>query len=311
MRTHMSPDRFDVGELVINWHLLEPCNYKCGFCYGKWDKPSAGREICRDPTKSDELLRELGRFFDPGNADNPLSTSLVWQSLRLTLAGGEPTLIGDRLPAIAKSAREHGFKVALITNGSRLHRGKAAVLSSCLDILGISIDSADAHTNTRIGRVEKSGISLRLDDLEAFIREARAANPALQVKINTVINSHNAHEDMSDLIERIKPAKWKLFRALPVISDALCVSATAFDAYVDRHRRFAEIISKEDNEAMTMSYLMVDPYGRFFQNQRSGRGYDYSDPILKDGAARAFEGIRFLPEAFALRYLRAPQEQCN
>ena len=24
-------------ELVVNWHITEACNYKCDYCFAKWD----------------------------------------------------------------------------------------------------------------------------------------------------------------------------------------------------------------------------------------------------------------------------------
>jgi radical S-adenosyl methionine domain-containing protein 2 len=55
---------------------------------------------------------------------------------------------------------------------------------------------------------------------------------------------------------------------------------------------------------MRKSYLMVDPYGRFFQNgqHETGQGYIYSQPILEVGAARAFGAIEFDPSKFCARY---------
>ena len=60
---------------------------------------------------------------------------------------------------------------------------------------------------------------------------------------------------------------------------------------------------------MCESYLMVDPYGRFFQNQAVGEGgYLYSRPILHSGAAAAFSEMRFNPAGFRSRYTTAPGE---
>ena len=50
---------------------------------------------------------------------------------------------------------------------------------------------------------------------------------------------------------------------------------------------------------------MVDPYGRFFQNQPSTTGvtsYIYSQPILQDGAEAAFNQINFDIAKFTRRY---------
>lgn len=36
------------------------------------------------------------------------------------------------------------------------------------------------------------------------------------LKINTVVNSKNFHEDMSDFIRFAKPKRWKLLQVLPI-----------------------------------------------------------------------------------------------
>ena len=302
MHGHTSSGPLDIHEMVVNWHLLEACNYRCGFCYAAWDTPRGAPGLWRDPVRSAALLEELRGFFDPANAENPLRDRLRWNSLRLSLAGGEPTLIGDRLVEIAADARRLGFRVSLISNGSRLGGDRIAALAPCLDMLGISIDSADPDTNIRIGRCDGSGTPLLPEHLVSLVGRARAANPALAVKVNTVVSAGNADESLADIIARIRPDRWKLLRVLPMVSEALSIGKSEFDAFVGRHRQFSSIISVEDNAAMTESYVMVDPQGRFFQNRRGLGGYAYSLPILHAGAARAFEDISVSPERFAGRY---------
>jgi len=58
---------------------------------------------------------------------------------------------------------------------------------------------------------------------------------------------------------------------------------------------------------MRESYLMVDPYGRFFQNSLliAGQGYAYSPPILQIGAEAAFAQMTFDPARFSARYIPA------
>ncbi len=96
---------------------------------------------------------------------------------------------------------------------------------------------------------------------------------------------------------------------LPIVDATLAVSDEAFAAFVERHSAFRSIQCVEDNSDMCESYLMVDPYGRFFQNQAAGKGgYLYSRPILPSGAAAAFSEMRFNPAGFRSRYTTAPGE---
>ncbi|MDH0445078.1 viperin family antiviral radical SAM protein [Stutzerimonas stutzeri] len=290
--------------LVINWHLTEACNYRCQYCYAAWSESACRRELIHDPERTTALLSELYRFFRPGNRANPLASRMSWNSVRLNLAGGEPLLHADKLPAIVSQARALGFEVSMISNGSRLTRELLDQLVPQLTWLGISIDSASPETNRTIGRIDRRGRLLDLDDLAAGLALVRQTNPGLHLKLNTVVNQFNHAEDLSALIRRFAPEKWKVLRMLPVVNQHLTVSDEQFAAFVARHRTFANILCAEDNQDMRESYLMVDPHGRFFQNSPliAGQGYAYSRPILEAGAEAAFAQMAFAPERFNARY---------
>lgn len=104
-------------ELVVNWHMTEACNYRCRYCYSKWHAESAGKELFHSPEASAAMLAEIYRYFSP---DNQARLGMQWNSVRLSLAGGEPLLYSREVVGIVALARELGFKVSLITNGSRL-----------------------------------------------------------------------------------------------------------------------------------------------------------------------------------------------
>ncbi|WP_313506295.1 viperin family antiviral radical SAM protein [Stutzerimonas kunmingensis] len=293
--------------LVLNWHLTEACNYRCQYCYATWNDSACPRELIHDPERSAALLSELYRFFRPGNRANPLASRMSWSSVRLNLAGGEPLLHTGKLPAIVSQARALGFEVSMISNGSRLPRKLLDQLAPQLTWLGISIDSASPETNRAIGRIDRRGRLLDLDDLATGLASVRQSNPSLRLKLNTVVNQLNHGEDLSAVIQRFAPQKWKVLRMLPVVNQHLAVSDQQFAAFVARHRTFANILYAEDNQDMRESYLMVDPHGRFFQNSPliAGQGYAYSRPILEAGAEAAFAEMAFDPERFSARYIPA------
>lgn len=295
-------DQVQVDELTINWHVTEACNYRCQYCYAHW-KNSDSRELFHDRRRTRELLDQLFQFFHPENTHNPLRERLSWKTVRLNIAGGEPSILGDRLLDIVRLAREIGFHVSIISNGSRLSRDMIERLVPHLSCLGISLDSVDHATNRQIGRVDKRGRLLDFDELAANLHLARSINPQLTVKLNTVVNRLNAEQDMSVLVGRIAPDRWKILRLLPVIDGSLAVSDKQFSTFVQRHRDFEAIACVEDNEDMCESYLMVDPNGRFFQNQTSSvcNGYVYSKPILAAGAESAFSEIYFNSSSFQSR----------
>lgn len=290
--------------LVINWHLTEACNYSCRYCYAKWDEHASSRDLIRDPEKTKAFLSALYHFFQPGNCVNQLWHQMRWEAVRLNFAGGEPLLYHRRLPDVMRDARALGFDVSIITNASRLTGNVIQTLGPDLSWLGISVDSASSTTNRAIGRLDRHGNMLNIDALADALANARVAYPRLQLKLNTVVNKANEAEDFAPLITRLAPDKWKLLRALPIVTDALTVSDQEFTAFVARHRQLASIMCAEDNSEMRDSYLMIDPYGRFFQNgQQSARGgYKYSRPILEIGVAQAFDEIDFDPSKFSARY---------
>jgi radical S-adenosyl methionine domain-containing protein 2 len=294
-----------VDQLVVNWHLTEACNYSCRYCYSHWGKSCGKGDLFHDKGSSHELLSELCRFFSPKNLENPLCSHLKWSDLRLSLAGGEPLISPMKTLGIADEARALGFKVSLITNASQLSRIELEPLFGSLSVLGVSLDSVVPNTCHKIGRVDKSGNLISLDDLVAVVEKARLSNPDISLKINTVINRHNCHEDLTEAIARLRPDKWKVLKVLPVVSDELAVTEHEFQSFVERHRHLGSVMMVENNSAMTESYLMIDPLGRFFQNKpdiKAGDSYFYSQPILQCGADAAFRQISFDVEKFAARY---------
>lgn len=292
-----------VEELTLNWHITEACNFRCKYCYAKWKDDPNPRELFHDSGRSRELLIELVRFFHPSNRSNPLRRKLSWKAVRLNLAGGEPSVLGNRFLEIVRTAREIGFQVSIISNGSGLTTEVIRQLAPQLTCLGISLDSARSETNREIGRTDRRGKLLNLDELVANLDLARQINPRLSIKLNTVVNLLNAGEDLSGLLEKVRPDRWKILRMLPVINDSLAVSDAEFSAFVQRHRSFRSVQCIEDNQDMYESYLMIDPSGRFFQNDPSiAVGYLYSKPILATGVRAAFTEMSFRPDSFQSRY---------
>lgn len=123
----------------------------------------------------------------------------------------------------------------------------------------------------------------------------------IEIKINTVVNKLNASEDLSYFISQIKPNKWKIFKLLPVYSNKLDITEQEFHQFIEKHSNFKSIISSENNNDMTESYLMIDPLGRFFQNGYTS-GYKYSSPLWQVSAETALKQIKFDSQKFVNRY---------
>jgi len=298
--------------LVLNWHLTEACNYRCQYCYANWEASASSCELINDPELTVSLLSELYRFFHPDNSLNPLVKRFRWSGVRLNLAGGEPTLCSNKLLPTIAMARDLGFEVSLISNGSLLDDELLTEVAPHISLLGISIDSDHSATNKAIGRTDRCGRQVDVDKLADNLKKARLSNPQLRIKLNSVVNRLNHTETLSPLVKKISPDRWKVLRMLPVVSERLTVTDEQFSAYIARHQSQADVLCAEDHQDMRESYIMVDPAGRFFQNSpaSAGQGYVYSRSILEVGAEAAFAEINFIHQRFCSRYAPNAMGDC-
>ncbi|QYJ77911.1 viperin family antiviral radical SAM protein [Shewanella acanthi] len=295
------------NQLVINWHLTELCNYECQYCYAKWSDSDYRKNIIIEPHSRTRLLDELYAFFRPDNPNTPLMPQLSWSRVRLNFAGGEPLIYDKWLPDSASQASSLGMDVSLITNGSRLGRSAFKRLLPFLTTLGVSIDSACDQTNNLIGRKSRLGSPMDVSQICEQLIETKKAYPRLQLKINTVVSSLNYHEDLTDLITDLSPAKWKVLKMLPVVDDKLTITDAQFCQFISRHKALSSIMYPENGTDMRESYIMIDPYGRFYQNVPDGIGYQYSASILEVGVEQAFRQLTFNSQRFENRYLALNQ----
>jgi radical S-adenosyl methionine domain-containing protein 2 len=289
-------------ELVVNWHITEACNFACRYCYAKWQADDMGRELIHDRQGTWNMLSGIYDYFRPENLNNPLRKEMAWDSLRLNLAGGEPLLYQKRTIEVIKAARQLGFTVSIITNGSRMDRALAGEMAPHLSVLGVSLDSPNEQTNAAIGRIDRRSEQLSIAELSSAIDLAKSVNSALKVKLNTVVNAVNWRQDISNLVASLGPVKWKVLRMLPSVTDELAVTEQEFEYFVRRHQLHMQIMCVEDNADMAESYLMIDPHGRFFQNALGRKGYVYSPPILESGVASAYSHTGISVDKFVSRY---------
>ncbi len=273
--------------IVVNWHLLEPCQLKCKYCYSEWGRKKMPL-VFKDKSQSNRLIKQISLLKN-------------YRSVRLSFAGGEP-LLDKHLTDKISFAYKNNLKISLITNGDLLTEEFLYENCSKIDILGISVDSFNDSTNLNIGRATSLGCVPDYSNIIKLIVLARKINPDIEIKINTVVNQFNFNEDMSSSIESIKPNKWKILKVLPSTpkSKSQEISDIKFNTFVNRHRHIT-CTSIEDNNTMFNSYLMIDPYGRFFYNQAEG-GYGYSQSILDVGIANALETTDFNYQKFSNRY---------
>lgn len=205
-------------ELVVNWHITEACNYSCKYCFAKWSSKHE-REMLHHPHQVAGLLRAITRL--PNFINQQQGSRFT--SLRLNLVGGETFLYAQALTDIVQQAKQLGMRLSAITNGSLLNQTWLDVIAADFDSIGFSVDSMNKAVNQKLGRSSKGEV-LDLNALIEAVVYLRTNNPRIDIKLNTVVNELNYQESLHDLLDAIKPNKWKVFKMLPILNQHYSIS---------------------------------------------------------------------------------------
>ncbi|SEG80128.1 radical S-adenosyl methionine domain-containing protein 2 [Thermomonospora echinospora] len=285
------PDSPRVPVETVNFHLWQPCNMSCRFCFATF------RDVRRTVLPEGHLERADAERVVAGLAEAGFT--------KLTFAGGEP-LLCPWLANLVTLAHRLGMVTSVVTNGSLLDEAALARFHGVLDWITVSVDSPRPQTLQLLGRTT-AGRAIGGDEYLALFRRIRELG--FRLKMNTVVTAGNWREDMADFVIEARPERWKVFQALPVAGqnsgrvDPLLTTLEQFEDFVSRHLRVEPAgirLIPEDNDVMTGSYAMVDPAGRFFDSVDS-RGYTYSEPILRVGVHRAISQVRISRVKFLVR----------
>lgn len=257
---------------ALNFHVWQPCNMSCRYCFAGFNE--AVPQLQADKA----LLRE--RAMDVVRAASDAGIG------KLTFVGGEPMLC-PWLGELLMLATMRGMVTMVVSNGSRMDMAWLAKHAPWLRWAGISIDSLSPQTNEAIGRVARN--QAVPDALYYRGLLARLNAVGVRTKVNTVVSALNWQEDFTDFLRQARPERWKVLQALHIRGEndaafpAMATTAEQFRAFVQRHRALQDdmTVAAEDNDAMTGSYLMVDPLGRFYSNV--GGIQTYSQPIRDIG----------------------------
>ena len=276
----------------LNFHLWEPCNMQCGFCFATFQDVKRDMKLPKGHLPEKDCILVVDRIAEFGFE-------------KINFAGGEPTLC-PWLPSLIIRAKEHGMVTSIVTNGSRITEQFLGEVNGHLDWIGLSIDTVDSEKLIRMGRAIRGKVPFTEEEYLSIISVIKRAR--IRLKINTVVTSVTWQEDFTNFIRLAKPERWKLLQALPVKGqndeyiDDFVISSTQFDAYVQRNRLVENdgiTVVPESNEAMTKSYVMIDPAGRFFDNSQGS--YEYSAPILRVGIEESLKQVLIDPERFHQR----------
>lgn len=264
----------------VNFHLWEPCNMACGFCFAGF-KDVKSAVLPKGHLIRDDALRVVDGLCGYGFE-------------KINFAGGEPTLC-PWLPDLIGLAKKRGLTTSIVTNGSRITEEWLDGVEGSLDWVALSIDSIAPDTLIGIGRAQR-GKPMSADDYSRVAESLRRRG--VRLKVNTVVNRCNHAEDMTAFIRSVMPQRWKLLQALRVEGqndgefESFAVSGREFDAYTERNRGVESsgiVVTPESNALMRGSYVMVDPAGRFFDNENGG--HRYSRPILEVGVKEALREV--------------------
>ena len=273
---------------AINWHFWPWCNYGCKFCFARFeDIPRADRLPKEIALTVPEMLAEAG-------------------AEKITFVGGEPTLcpyLGDLLAA----SKDVGLTTCIVSNASGITEAFLDEWGHLIDWVGLSIDASNDEIHAEIGR------GMRGDLARSRSHHLELANDAwnlcrsrgIRMKLNTVVCKPNLDDDMSELVLKLRPERWKIFEVLPVEGqndgdvDDLLLDEGEFQSWVDRHAWIADEgiqFVPESNELMRGSYAMMDALGRFYSNSEGGHAYGPS--ILEIGVLEAWEQNCFFEDRF-------------
>ncbi|XP_072221698.1 S-adenosylmethionine-dependent nucleotide dehydratase RSAD2 [Leuresthes tenuis] len=267
-------DSSETTPTSVNYHFTRKCNYKCGFCFHT-AKTSFVLPL-EEAQRGLRLLTEAGME-------------------KINFSGGEPFLHdrGEFLGNLVQYCKLdlQLSSVSIVSNGSMIKEKWFQKYGEYLDILAISCDSFNEETNQVIGRAQ--GRKSHVDNLYKIRNWCQQYKVAF--KINSVINTFNIDEDMTEEINQLNPVRWKVFQCLLIDgenagetalreAERFVISHQQFQEFLDRHGSVSCLVP-ESNEKMRNSYLILDEYMRFL-DCREGRK-DPSRSILDVGVKEA------------------------
>ena len=198
---------------------------------------------------------------------------------KINFVGGEP-MLHRHLEAWIIAAKSCGLTTSIVSNGTKMTEEWLTKMRPYLDWLGLSIDASDDGIHFLMGRglkgEIKAGLSRHLERSKRVWRISQRLGYGL--KLNTVVTSVNAHDDMSELVKTLRPHRWKIFRVLRILGEndgrvePLLIDEDQFNQYMSRHRSLlhglegCQIVA-EDNGDMLGTYAMIDPQGRAYTNK--------------------------------------------
>ncbi|KAL1490086.1 hypothetical protein ABEB36_012829 [Hypothenemus hampei] len=227
---------------------------------------------------------------------------------KVNFSGGEPFLVkhGKHLGEMVRYCKEVlKISVSIVSNGSLITEKWIKMYGKYVDILAISCDSFFEDTNKLIGRAQ--GRKEHIKQLRKIKDWCTEYN--ILFKINTVVNTYNKDENMSEEIIQLNPIRWKVFQCLLLEgenvgpqalrnAEKFYIDDDTFKEFLDRHREVPCLVP-ESNLQMQNSYLILDEYMRFLDCRKGSK--IPSKSILDVGVTEALKFSGFDDAMFKKR----------
>ena len=270
--------------LKINLHITERCNYNCKYCFAHFDG------------KRDLPIKTWQKIIDDIKSAGNVSA--------INFAGGEPVLYNN-FPALVDYAKNCGFSVSLISNGSLLLNEKLAPLDMLkkIDTLGISADSFNEKILINLGCCDSAFRVLSKEKLLNVIDRVKSINPTIKIKLNTVVSKLNKNERLTEIENKIKIDRWKFLKAKffenkNFSNKNLIISDAEFENFVARNqRRKGEVVLES---IIRRSYIIIDNVGNLLDN--FGDSYEIVGNILEENFSEVFSSYKFDRKLYQERY---------
>ena len=260
-----------MNNLKGNLHITERCNFRCKYCFAYF---SRHEDL---PSKSwKKIIDDLKAY---GNISS------------INFAGGEPVLYKN-FPELVDYAKNLDFKVSIISNGYFLldERFTPIDIFSKIDTLGISVDSFNEKILVELGCCDGNFRILSEEKFLKIIERAISVNPAIKIKINTVVSKLNKDEQLTNIENRVEINRWKFLNTKLFETE----NFSNRDLLVSNGEHVVE-------KKISRSYIMIDNVGNMLDD--FGEDYEIVGNILEENFSDVFRRFQLDKELYQSRYI--------
>ena len=141
------------------------------------------------------------------------------------------------------------------------------------------------------------------EKLIKIVERVKSVNPAIKIKLNTVVSKFNQNERLTELENKIQIDRWKflkakLFEKKNFSNRNLIINDEEFRNFISKNRRnYGEIVPESTT---ARSYIIIDNTGNLLDNL--GDNYEIVGNLLKESFSEVFNRYKFDRELYQQRY---------